>query len=197
MNGGAAVPKEASDLRAVDFSSAVCLTKKTPISCTPFCGITYRSSLPGSLKASSTPCSVGLPPHVRLKATIAKRRCSLCGWRIMIPFSPCPLLIQYFFNHQGKDIIQFFSRLFRECPPKTLLRHPLMVITVGIQFYKKGMREDYLRALQLMEEFFKTPPGPAEMPERELPGQGRIRNAAFYALLQRCGGHERASQKGP
>ena len=79
-----------------------------------------------------------------------------------------PFTDQYFFNHQGEDIIQFFSRLFEECPLETLRRHPLMVITVGIQFYKKGMREDYVKVLHLMAEFIQNPPASLEMSEREL-----------------------------
>lgn len=79
-----------------------------------------------------------------------------------------PLTSQYFFNHQGEDVIRFFSQLFRECPPETLLRHPLTVITVGIHFFKRGLQKDYITAVQLMEEFLKNPPGPTEMSEREL-----------------------------
>lgn len=76
-----------------------------------------------------------------------------------------PFTDQYFFNHQEHDIIQFFERVFQECPPETLLRHPLTVLAVGVQFYKKGLREQYLRIVQLMEGFLAHPPG---MPEIQL-----------------------------
>lgn len=76
-----------------------------------------------------------------------------------------PFTDQYFFNNQEGDIIQFFERVFQECPPETLLRHPLTLTAIGVQFYKKGMRELYSRLVALLEEFLTAPP---EMPEKEL-----------------------------
>lgn len=168
MNGGAAVPKEASDLRAVDFFVRRVPDKKNSY----FLHAILRDYLQEQFAGQSQSFKHTMLGRAAAACQAEGDYCQAALFFMRVAdydsILAMPLTDQYFFNHQGKDIIQFFSRLFRECPPKTLLRHPLMVITVGIQFYKKGMREDYLRALQLMEEFFKTPPGPAEMPEREL-----------------------------
>jgi LuxR family maltose regulon positive regulatory protein len=69
-----------------------------------------------------------------------------------------PFTDQYFFNNQEYDIIQFLERIFQECPPEILLKYPLTISAVGIQFYKKGMREQYDRVVKLLTDFCANPP---------------------------------------
>ncbi len=76
-----------------------------------------------------------------------------------------PFTDQYFFNNQEHDIIQFFAQVFQNCPQDVLLRHPLTILAVGIQFYKKGMAFLYNKVVKLVKGYLATPP---PMPEVDL-----------------------------
>ena len=76
-----------------------------------------------------------------------------------------PFTDQYFFNHQEDDIVSFFVRVFAMCPRQILLAHPLTVLVVGIQFYKKGMRALYAQITHWMQEYLANPP---DMPPKQL-----------------------------
>ena len=79
-----------------------------------------------------------------------------------------PFTDHYFFNNQERDIFLFFDRVLQECPPEILLRHPLTLVTVGIQSYKKGMLKLYGRVVRLMETYLACPENTKDLPEKQL-----------------------------
>ena len=167
MNGGAAVPAEASDLRVMDF-----FVRRVPDKNAYFLHAILRDYLSSRFAAQAQ----------EFKHTMLRRAAAAClaeddYWPAARFFMrvedydailAMPLNDLVFSHYQGEGMIQFFARLFEKCPLETLRKYPLMVITVGIQFYKEGRPEDYVRVIHLIEEFIKNPPGPSEMSEREL-----------------------------
>ena len=168
MNGGAAIPKEAYSLRAIDFFVHRVVGEKSVYFLHAILRDYLLEQLAGQSQAfvhsmlgrAATACLAEGDYYQAARFFI---RVADYDSILAMPFTN-----QYFDNHQGEGIISFLFRLFQECPTETLLKHPLMVIALGIQFFKEGMQEGYLRAILLLEEFLKNPPGPPEMPKREL-----------------------------
>ena len=110
-----------------------------------------------------------------------------------------PFTDQYFFNTQEDNIIEFFANMFHECPPETLLRHPLTVLAVGIQFYKKGMLKLYGRVIRLMETYLACPENTEGMPERQLNTiRGEFEMLLFFSCFNdvaKMGEHHRKAHE--
>ena len=167
MNGGAAVPPDVANLRIIEF-----FVHRTPNKEAYFLHSILRDFLQQRLESQSREFIDGMLRRAAAACMAegdyyqaARFFMQVADYEAILSM---PFTGQYFSNYQGQETLQLFSQLFRKCPVKTLLTHPLAVINVGIQFFKNEMQHDYIKAIQLVEDFLKNPPCPAEMPEREL-----------------------------
>jgi LuxR family maltose regulon positive regulatory protein len=76
-----------------------------------------------------------------------------------------PFTAQYFFNHKGKNIIEFFERLIDECREEILLTYPIVLLTIGYLFFRNGIREKFARIVEMIQRLTSDP---SELPEHEL-----------------------------
>ena len=91
---------------------------------------------------------------------------------LSLPFSN-----QFFYNME-RSIMEFFGRLLDECPEKILKRYPIMLLTIGNQFFKNGMRERFWRAVGLVRKIVEDPKG---LSGRELARiKGELELAMFF-----------------
>ena len=76
-----------------------------------------------------------------------------------------PFTTQYFYSFKGRSVIDFFERLIDQCPERTLLKHPISLLTFGHQFFRDRRQEYFSKVVELIR---KLTDDPSKMPEAEL-----------------------------